>query len=84
MKWLPGSTRRSRRTGADAQQFDEGDMMKKLNFCKLAGAVLAAALMSSTASAQTIRLTAASSHPPVLPWVGVLKDYVVPESNRRL
>lgn len=58
--------------------------MKKLNFCKLAGAVLAAALMSSTASAQTIRLTAASSHPPVLPWVGVLKDYVVPESNRRL
>ena len=49
--------------------------MKKLNFCKLAGAVLAAALMSSTASAQTIRLTAASSHPPVLPWVGVLKAY---------
>ena len=58
--------------------------MIKLNFRIAAGAALLAALMSSAASAQTIRMTAAASHPPVLPWVGVIKDFVVPESNRRL
>ncbi len=36
------------------------------------------------ATAKEYKLTAGSSHPPVLPWVIALKDWVVPESNRML
>lgn len=35
-------------------------------------------------SAETLRLTIASSHTTSLPWVGVMHTLVVPESNRRL
>ncbi len=58
--------------------------MNTLRTSLATGAVVVAALLSPAASADTIRLTAASSHPPILPWVGVIKEHVVPESNRRL
>ncbi len=58
--------------------------MNKLKTRLAAGAALTATLLSTAASAETIRLTAASSHPPVLPWVGVITEHVVPETNRRL
>lgn len=35
-------------------------------------------------AAKSIKLTMASSHPTTVPWVGVLKDHFVPESNSRL
>lgn len=48
----------------------------------LAAAVLT--LVASTASAETYKLTMASSHPTVLPWVGKLSTLVVAQSNSRL
>ena len=36
------------------------------------------------ASAKEWKLTAGSSHPPIIPWVQVIRDHVVPESNRML
>lgn len=42
------------------------------------------ALVASVASAETYKLTMASSHPTVLPWVGKLSTLVVAESNKRL
>lgn len=34
--------------------------------------------------ARDYKMTAGSSHPPVLPWTVPLKDLIVPESNKRL
>jgi len=48
---------------------------------------LAAALLLVAApltSAKVFKLTAGSSHPPIIPWVGTIHNFVVPESNRRL
>lgn len=56
--------------------------MKKLLTCALTA--LAVATLSNPASAETIKMTAASSHPDFLPWVSVLSKHVVPESNKRL
>lgn len=36
------------------------------------------------AGADEFKLTAGSSHPPVIPWVATIKNYVVPESNAML
>ena len=47
-------------------------------------AVLVICAFAGAASAETIRLTIASSHTTGLPWVGVMQSLVVPESNRRL
>ncbi len=47
----------------------------------LAAAVL---LTAHTASAETFNLTMGSSHPTVVPWVGVLSDHVVGQTNARL
>jgi TRAP-type C4-dicarboxylate transport system substrate-binding protein len=44
----------------------------------------AGSLLTTIASAETIRLTIASSHTTGLPWVGVMQSLVVPETNRRL
>ena len=38
----------------------------------------------SAASAKTFKLTAGSSHPPIVPWVQVIKDHVVPQSMARV
>jgi TRAP-type C4-dicarboxylate transport system substrate-binding protein len=48
------------------------------------GSFLLAVFLSGSVSAETIRLTIASSHVTALPWVGVMASLVVPESNRRL
>lgn len=48
-----------------------------------AGAVTAGIGPLNRAYAQEIRLTAGSSHPPVVPWVTVLRDHIVPESAKR-
>ena len=34
-------------------------------------------------NAAEFKLTASSSHPPVVPWVKTIKDFVVPESTKR-
>ncbi|MGR3436673.1 MAG: C4-dicarboxylate TRAP transporter substrate-binding protein [Shimia sp.] len=44
----------------------------------------AATLVAAPASAETYRLTMGSSHPTVVPWVGVLSDHVVAQTNVRL
>lgn len=48
-----------------------------------AGAV-ALAMGASVASAKTYKLTAGSSHPPIVPWVATIKNHVVPESIKRV
>ncbi len=51
----------------------------------LRSALAAAAVLSAyTASAETFSLTMGSSHPTVVPWVGVLSEHVVAETNARL
>lgn len=45
-------------------------------------ALLAAVALG--AEAREYKMTAGSSHPPVLPWTLPLKDLIVPESNKRL
>ena len=52
----------------------------------LAASVLAAGvtLSVSAADAKTYKLTAGSSHPPIVPWVATIKDLVVPESIKRV
>lgn len=42
------------------------------------------AIMATPIYADQIKLTAASSHPPFLPWVEVITKHVVPETNARL
>lgn len=51
----------------------------------LAATALAAALVAAPAMAQkTFKLTIASSHPVVLPWVGLMSTLFVPEVNKRV
>lgn len=60
--------------------------MKYQTFLKgFGGAVLAAgiALPSVSAQAEDLNLISATSHPTVLPWVGAMKDFVVPEIDKR-
>lgn len=45
---------------------------------------IALTLGSSGATAKTFKLTAGSSHPPIVPWVQVIKDHVVPQSMARV
>ncbi len=50
------------------------------------GGIAALALSAAAygVDAKIYKLTAASSHPPIVPWVAVIKNYVVPQSNARL
>lgn len=52
----------------------------------LAGGLTAALLASASsgAFAKEYKLIMSSSHPPIVPWVKLLKTLVVPESNKRL
>lgn len=54
----------------------------RIVFAVVAG--MALATVATSVSAKEWKLTAGSSHPPILPWVSALKDHVVPESNRML
>jgi hypothetical protein len=47
-------------------------------------AVLAAAGVTAAQAQQTFKLTIASSHPVVLPWVGLMSTLFVPEVNKRV
>ena len=52
------------------------------------GAALAVSLflgvaVAAPSSVKVFNLTASSSHPPVVPWVAVIKNFVVPESVKR-
>lgn len=47
-------------------------------------ALACASLLANVAQAKTYKLTSASSHPIILPWVGQIKTLVVGESNKRL
>ena len=51
----------------------------------IAAAALGIASMVAMApvNAAEFKLTASSSHPPVVPWVKTIKDFVVPESTKR-
>jgi TRAP-type C4-dicarboxylate transport system substrate-binding protein len=48
----------------------------------LSGAILSAA--GGADAAKVWKLTAGSSHPPIIPWVATIKNFVVPQSNVRL
>jgi TRAP-type C4-dicarboxylate transport system substrate-binding protein len=56
--------------------------MKTINARVLA--TVCAALIAAPVAADKIKMTAASSHPPILPWVEVITKHVVPETNKRL
>ncbi len=49
----------------------------------IAAAVLTASLSTPSLNAAEFKLTASSSHPPVVPWVKTISDFVVPESTKR-
>ncbi len=56
----------------------------KLKWNSVALSVLLATTVTGSATAETIKLTAGSSHPPFLPWVEVITKHVVPQTNARL
>ncbi len=60
--------------------------MKKVTKSLIASAVAAAVAGSfgGAVQAKEIKLTASSSHPPIVPWVKTIQDLVVPEANKRL
>jgi TRAP-type C4-dicarboxylate transport system substrate-binding protein len=45
-----------------------------------AASAVALTLGASAASAKIYKLTAGSSHPPIVPWVATIKNHVVPQS----
>lgn len=47
-------------------------------------AAVCLSVCATPALAEKIKMTAASSHPPVLPWVEVITKHIVPETNARL
>lgn len=53
-----------------------------LGVAAVAAGVLAA-LSPVTVKAADFKLTASASHPPVVPWVKTIQDFVVPESVKR-
>jgi len=58
--------------------------MKFLKYIILTLMAIVMSVNLQTASAKEFKLTMSSSHPPVVPWVALLKNFVVPESNKRL
>lgn len=57
--------------------------MRSLLQSTLFGACLSLAALAGPAHAAEFALTASSSHPPVVPWVAAIKDFVVPEASKR-
>ena len=57
--------------------------MKRITKTLAVSAAVAGAALSLGAvgaSAKIYKLTAGSSHPPIIPWVAVIKNHVVPQS----
>jgi TRAP-type C4-dicarboxylate transport system substrate-binding protein len=52
--------------------------------CLLAAAFVMTATAAAAQKTETIRLTIASSHPPVIPWVAAMKNTVVAKTNKAL
>ena len=48
-----------------------------------AAIVLTASLSTQSLNAAEFKLTAGSSHPPIVPWAAALRDLIVPESTKR-
>jgi len=59
--------------------------MKHLLKTSIISGIAASVMMmvASGANAKDIKLTASSSHPPVVPWVAVIKTHIVPEARKR-
>ena len=53
-----------------------------LGLAAVAAGVLAV-MAPASVNAADFKLTASSSHPPVVPWVKTIQDFVVPESVKR-
>ena len=58
--------------------------LSKIVVASAAAAVLGLMAGTSPASAKIYKLTAGSSHPPIVPWVATIKNLVVPESRKRV
>ncbi|MEP9350803.1 C4-dicarboxylate TRAP transporter substrate-binding protein [Xanthobacter sp. KR7-225] len=60
--------------------------MKRFVFALTAGLALAAAgaLPSGAARADTIKLTLSTGQAPVFPYIGLIRDFAIPEIDRRL
>lgn len=60
-------------------------MMKKAYFGVFAAGLAGGIMMLATVNlnAAEFKLTAGSSHPPIVPWARALRDLVVPESTKR-
>lgn len=60
--------------------------MRKLKKLMLGGLAALTLLAGGAISAEAaeIRLTAGASHPPIVPWVGTIKNHVVPEATKRV
>ena len=52
-------------------------------FLSIAMLAIAICFSGGKLDAKEFKITASSSHPPVVPWVAVLKNYVVPEASKR-
>lgn len=55
----------------------------KKSVLTIAALVLSASFSNQQATAAEFKMTASSSHPPVVPWVATIKNYVVPEARKR-
>jgi TRAP-type C4-dicarboxylate transport system substrate-binding protein len=58
------------------------NLIKSILICAAVIAFFAAVSFGSLRAAE-FKLTASSSHPPVVPWVKTIQDFVVPESTKR-
>jgi TRAP-type C4-dicarboxylate transport system substrate-binding protein len=63
--------------------FTQTPISIKKSVLGIAALVLSASLFGQQANAKEFKITASSSHPPVVPWISVLKNYVVPEARKR-
>ena len=58
--------------------------LTKTLIASAAAGAIALTLGASVASAKVYKLTAGSSHPPIVPWVATIKNLVVPQSIARV
>ncbi len=59
-------------------------LMMKTALATTLGVALSTAVVLPAQAQQTFKLTIASSHPVVLPWVGLMSTLFVPEVNKRV
>ena len=59
-------------------------LLSRLPFAKAVAAALLAGGLAAPATADTLNLTIASSHPTTIPWVGAMAELYAKEANKRL